>query len=176
MNDPGARLALAKCAPGDVSLALPIYGGNAAPNWNELAGVLASWHERYGARLRYTDGSSFDVVAERVPRSLEELRRLAHEQALLGCDYEFRFDTIPASPTCRPASRRSIRRSRVWLSAWMFRRAELEHELGDLPTSDSPSLPTHPAVEADVPIASCSIFPSARSRIRPGGLARCLAD
>jgi len=92
VNDPGARLALAECTPADLPLALPIHGGNAAPTWSELADVLASWHERYGARLRYTDAASLEIVANRVPHSLHDLRRLAREQALIGCDYHFRFD------------------------------------------------------------------------------------
>jgi hypothetical protein len=88
--EPAGRVVIAECAPEDVPLAIPIHYPNNGPDWRELADVLSSWHERYGARLSHLDHGYFQVEVERVPTTLDDLRRLAREHAIVGCDYDFR--------------------------------------------------------------------------------------
>jgi hypothetical protein len=88
--------ALARLRPARIGLAVADRPADALPamgwcpgNWNvpgyfEVAAVVRSWEDRFGARLLQVGMDSFKVLVERPPTTLAEAERIAVEHALFA--------------------------------------------------------------------------------------------
>ncbi len=90
----------------DLPIELSIGGWNAMPSPHEHAVVIEAWRQRYGAEMAYYSGDIVELVIERPPRNVAQLREVTKQHFLYCTDIVHQgTDTLPALANALGADR-----------------------------------------------------------------------